>query len=330
MPLRHALLAVLVTVVWGLNFVAIHASLEQFPPFFLAALRFAVIAVPTVLLVPRPAVPLRHLVGYGVGFGTVQFAGLYLGMALGFPAGLASLVLQSSAPFTVLLGALLLREHLTPRRLTGVLVAVLGLVVVGLARASETSWVPFALVVVGGLGWAFGNLASRLAAAPDPLHLTLWMSVVPPVPMLALSLATEGPGRIGEALAGSLSPAAAPAWLGLAYTVLLGTVLGSGAWVWLMGHHPASTVAPFSMLVPVTGLLAGWVLLAETPSVLELAGGALVVAGVLWASTQRRRLRSRGLPGTGAPPSSSTPPPATASRPGEPELERPVTVPGSA
>lgn len=299
MPPRHVLLAVLVSVLWGLNFIAIHASLEQFPPLFLVALRFAVVAVPTVLLVPRPTVPLRHLLGYGLGFGTLQFTGLYLGMAAGFPAGLASLVLQSSAPFTVLLGVLLLRERLTPRRATGLAVAVLGLAVVGLARASATGWVPFALVVLGGLGWAFGNLASRRAAAPEPLHLTLWMSVVPPLPMLALSLATEGPGRIGEALAGSVSAAAVPAWAGLAYTVLLGTVVGSGIWVWLMARHPAGTVAPFSMLVPVTGLLAGWALLGESPTSLELLGGLLVVGGVLGASARAR---------PAAPPAPAPPP----------------------
>jgi O-acetylserine/cysteine efflux transporter len=284
MPLRHALLAAVVTVLWGLNFVAIHASLEQFPPLFLAGLRFLLIAVPTVLWVPRPKVPLRWLVGYGVGFGTLQFIGLYLGMAAGFPAGLASLVLQSSAPFTVILGALLLRERVAGRRLVGLAVAVVGLAVVGVARASGSSWVPFLLVVLGGFGWALGNLASRRAAAPDPLHLTLWMSVVPPLPLFAMSLGVEGPARINGAVVGSFDHAALPAWAGLAYTVVLGTIVGSGIWVWLMARHPAGMVAPFSMLVPVTGLFAGWTVLGETPSWLELAGGALVIGGVLWQS----------------------------------------------
>ena len=100
MPISHRLLAVSVAVMWGLNFIAIDASLSQFPPFLLVALRFALIAVPTLLLVPRPQVPLRWLLGYGLGFGTLQFLFLYWGMAVGMPAGLASLVLQSSAPFT--------------------------------------------------------------------------------------------------------------------------------------------------------------------------------------------------------------------------------------
>lgn len=296
MPTRHVLLAALVATLWGLNFLAIHFSLQQFPPLFLVALRFLVMAVPTVLLVPRPQVPTRWLVGYGLGFGTVQFIGLYSGMAAGFPTGLASLVLQASAPFTVLLGALFLREHLTRRRVIGVAIAVCGLAVVGITRAEATSWWPFLLVVLGALGWAFGNLASRLAAAPNPLHLTLWMSVVPPVPMLALSLLVEGPDQVWRSLATSGTPTALPAWVGLAYTVVLGTVVGSGIWVWLMARHPAGVVAPFSMLVPVVGILAAWWVLGERPALLELGGGLLVVGGVL--------LAARARPGPGLTPPS--------------------------
>ena len=287
MPPRHVLLAVGVAVVWGINFLAIHASLEQFPPLFLVALRFGVMAIPTLLFVPRPKVPLRWLIGYGLGFGTLQFIGLYLGMAAGFPAGLASLVLQSSAPFTVLLGALLLRERVSGRAALGVAIAVMGLVLVGVTRATSGSWWPFLLVVLGGLGWALGNLAARQAAAPNPLHLTMWMSVVPPLPMLALSLAFEGPDQIASSLATSLTAAAVPAWIGLGYTVLIGTVLGSGVWVWLMSRHPAGRVAPFSMLVPVSGLTTAWLVLGETPLPLELLGGALVIGGVLWASLRK-------------------------------------------
>lgn len=289
MPARHVLLAVGVAVAWGVNFLAIHASLEQFPPLFLVALRFLVIAVPTVLFVPRPQVRLRWLLGYGLGFGTLQFIGLYLGMAAGFPTGLASLVLQSSAPFTVLLGALLLHERVGAASVLGVTVAVVGLALVGIAHGDGGSWWPFLLVVAGGLGWALGNLAARQAAAPNPLHLTLWMAVVPPVPLLALSLLFEGPQSISASITTSMMPAAVPAWIGLAYTVLIGTVFGSGAWVWLMKRHPAGRVAPFSMLVPVSGLATAALVLGETPGPLELTGGALVVGGVLWAGLRTTR-----------------------------------------
>jgi len=126
--------------------------------------------------------------------------------------------------------------------------------------------------------------------------------------MLALSLIFEGPHRIGAALAGSLTPAAVPAWIGLAHTVLIGTVVGSGIWVWLMSRHPAGRVAPFSMLVPVTGLSAAWLALGETPQPLELLGGLAVIGGVLWASVRRS-------PTAGATPTSEHQPNAETARP---------------
>ncbi|QIX28836.1 EamA family transporter [Nocardioides sp. JQ2195] len=284
MPLNHRLLAVSVAVMWGLNFIAIHASLEQFPPMFLVAIRFALIAVPTVLLVPRPQVEMRWLVGYGLGFGTLQFLFLYWGMAAGMPTGLASLVLQASAPFTVLLGATVAQDRISGRRLVGILVAVSGLALVGWQRAESAAILPFLLVLAGAFGWAIGNLCNARAKAPNPLQFTLWMSVVPPVPMLGLALVVEGPGPIADSLTGLGDPAAVPALLGLVYTVLIGTVAGSGVWSWLMARHPAGVVAPFSMLVPVVGMSAAWLLLGEKVSPGELVGAGLVVGGVLLGS----------------------------------------------
>jgi O-acetylserine/cysteine efflux transporter len=290
MPISHRLLAVAVAVMWGLNFIAIDASLDQFPPFLLVALRFAIIAVPTVLLVPRPQVPVRWLLGYGIGFGTLQFLFLYWGMAVGMPAGLASLVLQSSAPFTVLIGAVAFRDRVSARQLVGLGVATLGLAVVGWSQAQAAAFAPFLLVLAGGFGWAIGNVSNARAKAQNPLHLTLWMSVVPPLPMALLSLVVEGP----DAMVRSFTPGPhmVPALLGLAYTVLIGTLAGSGIWTWLMARHTAGIVAPFSMLVPVVGLSASAVLLGETIGAATALGAALVIAGVLWGA--RRRATARG------------------------------------
>ncbi len=285
MPITHRLLALSVAVMWGLNFIAIDASLGQFPPFLLAALRFAIIAVPTVLLVPRPQVPVRWLLGYGIGFGTLQFLFLYWGMAVGMPAGLASLVLQSSAPFTVLLGAVAFRDRVSARQLVGLGVATLGLAVVGWSQAQAAAFAPFLLVLAGGFGWAIGNVSNARAKAPNPLHLTLWMSVVPPVPMALLSLVVEGPDAVVRSFAPG--PHMIPALLGLVYTVLVGTLAGSGIWTWLMARHPAGMVAPFSMLVPVVGLSASAVLLGEEVGAATALGAALVITGVLWGARRK-------------------------------------------
>ena len=286
MPRRDVARAGLVAVIWGVNFVAIHASLEHYPPLLLAGLRFLVLAIPTLLFVRRPRVQWRWLLGYGLGFGILQFAFLYLGMAAGMPAGLSSLVLQASAPFTVILAALFLRERPGWVVLAGVAVALTGLAVIAGYRGLAVSVVPVLLVLAGALGWAIGNLCSRQARPDSPFRLMMWMTVVPPVPLLALSFLVEGPDRVAAALAGA--PAAWTANLGLAYTVILATVVGSGLWTSLLMRNSASSVAPFSMLVPVAGLTAAWLILGEQPSGWELLGGVLIVAGVLWPHLRRR------------------------------------------
>ena len=139
MPLRDRLLALVVVVCWGVNFPATTLGLQHFPPLFMVAVRFTLLAVPTVLLVPRPQVPLRWFLGLGIGTGTVQFGLLYVAMAIGMPSGLASLVLQACAPFTVVLGAVWLRERLTARQVVGVVVAVAGLTVIAVDRALQGS-----------------------------------------------------------------------------------------------------------------------------------------------------------------------------------------------
>ena len=224
MPLRDRLLALLVAVCWGVNFPATTLGLQHFPPLFMVAVRFTLLAVPTMIFVPRPKVPLRWFLGLGIGTGTVQFGLLYVAMSIGMPSGLASLVLQACVPFTVVLGAVFLRERLGARQVVGVLVAVAGLTVIAVHRAAEGSaaaLVPVLLTVAAGLGWAFGNICSRQARAPKPLHLTLWMSVVPPLPLLGLSLLLEGPRRDWESLRTAFTLDALPSVLGLLYIVVV-------------------------------------------------------------------------------------------------------------
>ncbi|MFC5993072.1 EamA family transporter [Pseudonocardia hispaniensis] len=297
MTVRDRSLAALVAVLWGVNFVAIHVGLQHFPPLLLAALRFGVIAVPTVVLVPRPRVPLRWLVGYGLGFGTVQFIFLFVAMDSGMPAGLASLVLQASAPFTVLLGALLLGERLTARQGTGIGLAVAGLAAIAVSRAETAALLPVLLTVIAALGWAAGNLCSRLAAPPNPLHLTLWMTVVPPVPLLGLSLALEGPAADWAALRAAVTPSGVGGLLALAYLVLLATVLASGIWTALLRRYPAGVVAPYSLLVPVVGIGAAAAMLGERPTAVELVSAVVIIGGVLLGTPRPLATPSEPPPG---------------------------------
>ncbi|MBA0127440.1 EamA family transporter [Haloechinothrix sp. YIM 98757] len=309
MASRDRILAVVIALLWGMNFVAIDITLGHFPPLLAAALRFTLIAIPVVLFVPPPRVPLRWLLGYGLGTGTCQFAFLFVGMELGMPAGLASLVLQASAPFTVLLGAFLLAEPVRPVAALGVVIAAAGMALIGWQRSEHAALLPMALTLLGALSWAAGNLCVRKARPDSALRFTVWMAVVPPLPLLTLSLLTEGPGTAWRAVSTINSAQGWAALAGLAYVALFGSVIAAALWAVLMGRNPAGTVAPFSMLVPVVGMSAAFVLLGERPTVVELFAALLVIGGVLLGSRPARggadAARSEPHAGGGVPAATS-------------------------
>ena len=230
MPARHVAIATAVAVIWGVNFVVIHVGLDHFPPLLFAALRFCLVAL-ALPFVPRPGVPVRYVIAVGVFLSAGQFSLLFIGMDQGMPAGLASLVLQLQAAFTVGLAVLLLGERPRPAQLAGGLLALAGIGLIAAGRASAVPLGALALTIGAASRWGVGNVATRKARSPNPLGLLVWSSLVPPLPLLSLSLLTER----GEAV--SLDPTGV---LALLYVVVLSTLLGFGVWAWLLGQHPAS------------------------------------------------------------------------------------------
>ena len=292
MPRRHVLLALAVAVVWGVNFVVIHVGLDHFPPLLFAALRFCLVAL-ALPFVPRPGVPAKYVVAVGVFLSAGQFGLLFLGIDKGMPAGLASLVLQLQAAFTVGLAVLLLKERPQRAQLAGGALALAGIGIIAAGRASAVPIGALALTVGAAASWGFGNVATRKARSPNPLGLLVWSSLVPPLPLLTLSFLTER-GDPVDFTASSI--------LALLYVVVLSTLLGFGAWARLLGRHPASTVAPFTLLVPVFGIASAWAFLGEVPTATELAGGLVVLAGIALTvgliTPRRRRVASAVAPAT--------------------------------
>lgn len=272
---RHIAHALLVVLIWGVNFVVIHEGLEGVPPLLFAAIRFSCI-VPFVAVVPRPKVAWRDLAPVGLLMSAGQFGFLYSAMAAGLASGMASLILQAQALFTVVIAAALLKEGPKAIQLVGMGVALAGLVLVASGRSGATPLVGVMLCLAGALSWGAGNVAARRGAGASGLGLTVWGSLFVPLPLFALSFLIEGPNRMVEGLHHFGGAAVAST----AYTVVLASLVGYTIWNGLMGHYPASNVAPFTLLVPVVGFLAGWLFLGEVPAVSAFAGGALLLLGV--------------------------------------------------
>ena len=288
MSARDLGFALLVILIWGLNFVVIKLGLDELPPMLLGAMRFTLAAIPAVFFVRRPQIPLRWLVAYGMTISFGQFAFLFSAMANGMPAGLASLVLQSQAFFTLLLAALLLSEKVRAHNLAGLLTAAAGLLLIGLQSGSSMTAIGLVLTLCAALMWACGNIITKQVGQIDLTSLVVWGSLIPPLPFLAMSLWLEGPQQIGQALS-QISPTAIFALFYLAFGA---TLIGYGLWSRLLSRYPAGQIAPFSMLVPVIGLSSANILLGETLDEMQLLGALLILLGLtinVFGGTLRRR-----------------------------------------
>ncbi|WP_462381450.1 EamA family transporter [Pseudomonas sp. Marseille-QA0892] len=274
---KDLLLALTIVVIWGVNFVVIKVGLDGLPPMLLGALRFALVAFPAVLFIRRPQLPWRWLIAYGATISLGQFAFLFEAMAQGMPPGLASLVLQAQAFFTMIFAALFLGERMRAMSLLGLIVAAGGLTLIGLEGNHVTPLHAVILTLCGASMWALGNIITRRFGKVNLLGLVIWGGLIPPIPFLALSYWLEGPERIATAIVNI-------GWnsiFALVYLAFMATILGYSLWSGLLSRYPAGKVAPLSLLVPVVGLASAALLLGEELSEQQWVGGGFVMVGLL-------------------------------------------------
>lgn len=282
MTRKDGLLALLVVVVWGLNFVVIKVGLHNMPPLMLAGLRFVLVAFPALLFVSRPKVPLGLLLGYGLTISFGQFAFLFTAIKFGMPAGLASLVLQAQAFFTIILGAGVFGERLQSKQVAGITLAVVGVLVL-IESSLNGQHVPllgFILTLSGSFCWACGNIFNKKimqhSSRPAVMSLVVWSALIPIVPFMMASLIFDGPALMLQ----SLVSIDLTTILSLVYLSLGATIVGYGIWGTLLGRYETWRVAPLSLLVPVVGLASAALLLGESMTLLQLFGAVLVMAGL--------------------------------------------------
>lgn len=298
MPLRDWLAALTVVTVWGVNFVITKLVLIEIPPFLLGGLRFTLVAVPAVFFIRRPALPVLTIILYGATISLGQFAALFVALHVGMPAGLASLVLQAQAFFTLMIAALVLHEPIRVHNMLALVVAVIGLVLIH--QAALPGSVPVAgllLTLLAALFWSTGNIVVKNAGKTDMLSLVTWGALVPPIPFFIMSWFFEGP----ELIRHSIQNVSYMGITALLYLSFVATIVGYVLWGQLLNRHAASKVAPLSLMVPVVGLVSAAVLLEERLVFLQWAGGAVVMIGLkinifglqVWQRIQLARVTQR-------------------------------------
>lgn len=289
MPPRDLALVLLVIVAWGSNFTAMKLVLEELPPFLFVGLRFAIL-IPLIVFFPRPA-SWKAIIAIGLLVNMGQFGFLFSAMRADVSAGLASLILQSQAPLTILLAAIFYKERVSPVQIAGVALACLGVAGFAVAGGGNVTLVGLGLVLCGALSWACGNLVFRRLPGVNMAALFIWASLIPPLPMLGLSWTLEGAAPFATIAAMGMG-----GWAGVFYVAIISTIIGYSIWGGLLSRHPAAMVTPFALGIPIVGLLTAWIVLGETVSAFEAFSGGVILAGIALAVLGPHLLQRARLP----------------------------------
>ena len=288
LPLRHFLLALAVVAVWGTNFVVIKLALGHLPPLLFAALRFTLALFPALFFLPRPKVGWRNLALYGVLIGVGQFGLLYLSINGHISPGIASLVVQTQVFFTIGLSMRMNAERVQPFQWLALLLATAGIATIGMHTDGTTTVLGLLLVLGAALSWAGGNIAAKEGKPDNMLAYVVWSSAFAVPPLFILSYVFEG----ADAIVNGLSNANLMTWAAVAWQSWGNSLFGYAAWGWLLARHPAATITPMALLVPVFGMGASTWWLGESLPAWKLLAAALVMGGLavnlLWPTLRRR------------------------------------------
>ncbi|VVP68103.1 putative amino-acid metabolite efflux pump [Pseudomonas fluorescens] len=272
----HLLLAISITAIWGVNFSVIKLGLTTIDPLILAGVRFTLCALPAIFFIAKPDVQWRYLIGYGLVFGVGLWGVVNLGIKSGLSAGIASLVLQFSAFFTILLGAWAFKEAISRYQLAGMGIALCGLLSVICITDGTVTMAGLMLVLLGAVAWSAANVISKKARTTQVFAFLVWSSAFSPIALFALDYAVNGSTGY-SALVSQLDHRAI---LSILFQVYPNTLFGYWVWNSLLRRYPVSTVAPLSLLVPVFGMLGSVMIFDETLSLGKIVAVVLIVSGL--------------------------------------------------
>lgn len=276
MPFFHLLLVLLVVFIWGINFVFVKIGLQELSPLFICALRFILASVPAIFFVKRPKESMNYVVAYGVFMFAMQFSLVFLGMHLGMTPGMASLIMQVQVFFSMFFAVLIFGEQPKVTQIFGALVSFAGIGIVALHFDHQISLAGF-LCILGAAGaWGVGNLIAKKMKATNLISVVVWGSFIVSMPMLAMAYVFEGPERI----MGSLQQLTWKGTGALMYIVYISTWIGYGVWNWLLGKYPVSVIVPFTLLVPVVGIISSVLVFGEPFQLWKLVSCLLVISGL--------------------------------------------------
>lgn len=295
MPTRDIVLVLLICLAWACNFLTSALAMREIPPFLFTALRFALLALPLVFVLKRPAsgqwprlIAVALLVGvlhFGLSFSALRLAG-----DLSSPA----IVMQSYIPMTALLAWWVLGERFAWRTGVAIAISFAGVLVLGFDPLVLDQPLSLVLMLISAAFLAIGTVLMKGLRGLDVFSQQGWTAVFSVLPLLAISVLLE-PGALSQ-----LPQVSWVAWIGALYAAFISSLLGHGLYYVLVQRHPVAQVTPWLLLVPVLAVALGIVFWGDRPGPRLWLGGAMVLGGVLIIAL-RAIAKARVIPASETP-----------------------------
>lgn len=273
MSLLDSLAAIAVVIIWGVNIAVVKMGVAEFPPIFLAGIRFLLVALLLIWWFRPPWKQMRMIGVLSFAFGGLHFGGIFFGLG-GVDVSIVAIFNLLSVPFAVLFARVLLNDCFGWKKTCGMGIAFIGMFIILGEPATTASPLHLAVVFMAIVAWGLGNTIIKMIGPVNIFALSAWMGLLASAQLLLVSLVLET-GQLA-----ALQNASATAWCALIYTVLMASIAGYGLWYYLVGKYDITRVVPFTLLVPIVGVLAGVLMMDEILTVKKIVGGLVALAGV--------------------------------------------------
>jgi O-acetylserine/cysteine efflux transporter len=276
MSKSHQLLAFFVTLIWGTNFVFIKYGLDELPPFLFAAIRFFLVAFHLVFFMKRPKAGWGLIAAYGLLIGFGQFGVLFYAMQNDISPGLASLVVQTQIFFSIIFAIFMFKETIKPAQWIALLISFSGIALIGSKVDDNTTLLGLVLVLIAAMSWAMGNMVIKKAGKVDIIAFLAYSSLFTVPVLFAMSLYFEG----WTLMKSSIQSASMTSVYVVLWQTIGNTLIGYGIWNYLISRYNASVVTPWALLVPVSGMMASYLMLGEPMPIWKIIAALLILTGL--------------------------------------------------
>lgn len=286
MSLRDLGLVLLMNVAWGSNFVISKFAVTELPPVFSAAVRFTLVALVCLPWLKPLYGRMRAVLKISLLMGFVHFAFLFIALEMTEKVSGMAIIAQLGVPISVIMAVILLKERIGPWRIGGIALAFGGAVLLGFDPVIFQDLDAVGVMLISVFIACYCAILMRNLRGVTPLQLQAWIGMSSFLPLFALSAIMER-GKYDMIPEASLL-----AWGAVIYSAIISSVLAHAINFYLIQRYPISTVAPYSLLAPVIGVVSAVLVFGDALTTELIVGGLITLVGVMIVNVRSGRRKA--------------------------------------